>query len=91
MDTGARFALTPRVGEFPSWVWKAVAASAGLVLLITLVRNLRSLAFGGWSEYRRSLFEIHADTWWLIGFFVVSVLVILALWAFPLGGILVAG
>ena len=79
------------MGDMPAWVLKAMAASAGLAVLIVLAKNIRSLSIGGWTEYRRDLFRIHPDTWWLLGFWVVSVLIILAIWAFPLGGILVAG
>ena len=75
----------------PGWVMRAIGISAGGVVLLVLIRNVQLLHIGGWSGYRRDLLRIDPATWWLLGAFVVSVLVILAVWAFPCGGILVAG
>jgi hypothetical protein len=77
--------------ELPRWVLRAIGIIAGLIALVILARNLRWLMIGGWGEYWRDAYRIDSWTWWLLGFFVVCVLILLAIWAFPCGGILVAG
>ena len=73
------------------WVKHGIAIAGALVALVILVRNLQVMITAGPREYLRDAFHIDPLTWWLLGAWLVVSLVIVAIWAFPCGGLLVAG
>lgn len=55
-----------REGMPGRWLWIALAAWAGLVILSVLARTLHQLVYYGPRAYFRNAFRIDTGTWWLI-------------------------
>ena len=58
------------------WVVVSLAAGAGLLLLIGVVRAVGTIREFGWRGYVKSTFSVDNETWRLIGILLLMVIVV---------------
>ncbi len=73
-----------REGTPGRWLWIALAAWAGVIILIALVQTAYGLLYYGPRSYFRNAFRIDPGTWWLIAVLVLIGVAAASVWSQPL-------